>query len=73
MSQDGPLTYLADWTATFDSAGTALGDLAHDGTLRRGVRAVLTDHAIFHWNRIGLPYETQSIFAHAARAVILGD
>ena len=73
VSQDGPLAYLADWAAAFDSAGMALGDLARDGTLRRGVRAVLTHHVIFHWNRIGLPYETQSILAHAARAVVLGE
>jgi thiopeptide-type bacteriocin biosynthesis protein len=73
VSQDGPLTHLADWAAAFDSAGTALGDLARNGTLRRGVRAVLTHHVIFHWNRIGLPYETQSILAHAARAAVLGD
>lgn len=73
VSQDGPLTHLADWTAAFDSAGTVLGNLARNGTLRRGVRAVLTHHVIFHWNRIGLPYKTQSILAHAARAAVLGD
>ncbi|MGH3899723.1 MAG: thiopeptide-type bacteriocin biosynthesis protein [Pseudonocardiaceae bacterium] len=73
VDQGGPLTYLADWAAAFDSAGTALGDLARDGTLRRGVRAVLTHHVIFHWNRIGLPYETQSVLAHAARAVVLRE
>ncbi|MPZ64704.1 MAG: methyltransferase [Pseudonocardiaceae bacterium] len=73
VTQGGPLTYLADWAAAFDSAGTALGDLARDGTLRRGVRAILTHHVIFHWNRIGLPYETQSILAHAAKAAVLGS
>ena len=73
VNQDGPLTYLAEWAAAFDSAGTALGDLARNGTLRRGVRAVLTHHVIFHWNRIGLPYETQSVLAHAAKAVVLGQ
>ncbi|MGH3977691.1 MAG: thiopeptide-type bacteriocin biosynthesis protein [Pseudonocardiaceae bacterium] len=72
VSQDGPLAHLADWAAAFDSAGTALGHLARNGTLRRGVRAVLTHHMIFHWNRIGLPYQTQSILAHAARAAVLG-
>lgn len=73
LNQDGPLTHLADWAAAFDSAGSALGGLARGGTLRRGLRAVLTHHVIFHWNRIGLPHETQSILAHAARAVILGE
>jgi thiopeptide-type bacteriocin biosynthesis protein len=70
---DGPLAYLADWAGVFDTAGKALGHLARDGTLRRGVRAVITHHVIFHWNRVGLPYETQSILAHAAKAVVLGD
>lgn len=73
VSQGGPLTYLAAWVAAFDTAGTALGDLARDGTLRRGVRAVLTHHVIFHWNRIGLPYEMQSVLAHAAKAVVMGE
>lgn len=72
MSKDGPLTYLTSWAAAFDSAGTALGDLARDGVLRRGVRAVLTHHVIFHWNRLGLSYETQSVLAHAAKTVVLG-
>lgn len=73
VSQDGPLTYLADWAAAFDSAGTALSELARDGVLCRGVRAVLTHHVIFHWNRIGLPYETQCVLAHAAKTVVLGE
>ena len=73
VSRDGPFTHFADWAAAFDSAGTALGDLARNGTLRRGVRAVRIHHVIFHWNRIGLPYQTQSILAHAARAAVLGD
>ncbi|MGH3942009.1 MAG: thiopeptide-type bacteriocin biosynthesis protein [Pseudonocardiaceae bacterium] len=72
VSQDGRLAHLAGWATALNSAGTALGDLARNGTLHRGVRAVLTHHVIFHWNRIGLPYETQSILAHAAKAVILG-
>jgi thiopeptide-type bacteriocin biosynthesis protein len=72
-AQNGALNHLAAWFAAFDSAGMALGDLARDGTLHRGVRAVLAHHVIFHWNRIGLPYEVQSVLAHAAKAVVLGD
>jgi thiopeptide-type bacteriocin biosynthesis protein len=73
LSQDGSLAYLAGWAAAFDAAGKALGHLAHDGALRRGVRSVITHHVIFHWNRIGLPHETQSILAHAAKAAVLGE
>jgi len=71
--QNGSLTFISDWAAAFERAGEALGDLARDGTLRRGVRAVLAHHVIFHWNRIGLPYTTQSILANAAKAVVLGQ
>jgi thiopeptide-type bacteriocin biosynthesis protein len=73
LSQDGLLGHLADWVTAFDSTGTELADLAGTGTLRRGVRAVLTHHMIFHWNRIGLPYTTQSVLAHAARTAVLGE
>ncbi|MGH8902524.1 MAG: thiopeptide-type bacteriocin biosynthesis protein [Egibacteraceae bacterium] len=73
MQQNGSLTFISDWAAAFEAAGKALGDLARDGTLRRGMRAVLAHHVIFHWNRIGLPYTTQSILANAAKAVVLGQ
>ncbi|MGI9001493.1 MAG: thiopeptide-type bacteriocin biosynthesis protein [Pseudonocardia sp.] len=72
-SQGGQLDYFADWADAFDTAGAAIGDLGRDGTLRRGLRAVLTHHVIFHWNRLGLPYETQSALAHASKAVVLGE
>jgi hypothetical protein len=39
-------------------------------TKERGTRDILAHHVIFHWNRIGLPYKTQSILAHAAKTVI---
>lgn len=73
VSPNGSLDFLADWSAAFTSTGTALGQCAHDGTLRLGVRAVLTHHVIFHWNRIGLSYAMQSILSHAATAVVLGE
>ncbi len=72
MKDNGPLTFLPDWAAAFADAGRALGDLAGNGTLRRGVRAVLAHHVIFHWNRLGLPYTTQCILANVATAVVLG-
>lgn len=73
MKQNGSLTFISDWATAFEEAGKALGNLARDGTLRRGIRAVLAHHVIFHWNRIGLPYTTQSILANTAKAVVLGQ
>lgn len=66
-SPDNPLAFAAPWMSAFASAGRALSQAAHAGTLQRGLRAVLAHHVIFHWNRIGLPARTQSILAHAAR------
>ncbi|MGH3803462.1 MAG: thiopeptide-type bacteriocin biosynthesis protein, partial [Pseudonocardiaceae bacterium] len=39
MKENGPPTFLSGWAAAFEEAGRALGDLAGNGTLRRGVRA----------------------------------
>lgn len=40
LAQDnGSLSFLADWVAVFDKAGAELGELARNGTLRRGLRA----------------------------------
>nr|WP_143267114.1 lantibiotic dehydratase C-terminal domain-containing protein [Amycolatopsis thailandensis] len=55
------------------TAGVDLGRLARVGTLRRGLRAVLSHHVIFHWNRIGLSYGTQAILAHAVKTAVLDE
>ncbi|CRK57673.1 O-methyltransferase clustered with LanBC [Alloactinosynnema sp. L-07] len=71
LTQDNePLAFLADWQAAFTNAGTNLGDMARDGVLQRGLRAVLAQHVIFAWNRIGLPHTTQSLLAHVAKAAV---
>jgi thiopeptide-type bacteriocin biosynthesis protein len=67
----GPVGYAAPWLAGFIRAGQRLGDLATAGRLDRGLRAVLAHIVIFHWNRLGLPAQTQGILAHAAKAAIL--
>lgn len=72
VGRSGPLATVADWVTAFHSAGAALRRFADNGTLARGVRAVLAHHVIFHWNRMGLPYHTQSTLAHTAKEVILG-
>lgn len=69
--EHGPAIF-SEWSAAFADAGRALGDLARNGTLRRGPRAILAHHILFHWNRLGLPYTTQSLLAHTATTVVLG-
>ncbi|MGH3854055.1 MAG: thiopeptide-type bacteriocin biosynthesis protein [Pseudonocardiaceae bacterium] len=73
LKETGPLTFISDWASVFGEVGRALGSLACKGTLRRGVRAVLAHHIIFHWNRLGLPHTTQSILANVAKTVVLGQ
>lgn len=72
VQENGPLAFLAEWATAFAETGRSLGDHARNGTLTRGVRAVLAHHIIFHWNRLGLPSTTQSLLAHTAKAVIMG-
>jgi thiopeptide-type bacteriocin biosynthesis protein len=63
----------ADWTTAFTQAGTTIAELAQAGTLTRGVRAVLAHHILFAWNRLGLPYATQSLLADTAKAAVFDD
>ncbi|GAA4552719.1 thiopeptide-type bacteriocin biosynthesis protein [Amycolatopsis samaneae] len=69
----GQMADSATWLAAFHRAGAELGVLSRAGALHRGLRAVLTHQAIFHWNRIGLSYTTQSVLAHAAKATVFDD
>jgi len=71
LSADAPLASAAAWADAFRQAGRALGEATRAGTLRRGLREVLSYLVIFHWNRLGLPTRTQSILAWAARTAIL--
>jgi protein-L-isoaspartate(D-aspartate) O-methyltransferase len=64
LVEGGPLAALSGWSAEFERAGQLLADLARRGALERGLRAVLTHHVIFHWNRLGLSYAEQSIWQH---------
>jgi thiopeptide-type bacteriocin biosynthesis protein len=73
MQTGPPLASAAAWLAAFSEMGEQLGHLAHRGTLRRGIRAVLTHHVIFHWNRLGVPYATQRRLANVARDVVMGS
>ncbi|HEU0088266.1 MAG TPA: thiopeptide-type bacteriocin biosynthesis protein [Pseudonocardiaceae bacterium] len=73
LQERGSRAFLSEWAAAFADAGQTLGELARNGTLRRGLRAVLAHHIIFHWNRLGLPSTTQSLLAYTAKAVVLGS
>ncbi|OON75940.1 methyltransferase, FxLD system [Streptomyces tsukubensis] len=60
------------WTervATFEKAGRRLRRLTADGRLIRGLRAVLAHHAIFAFNRAGVPAIEQAATAWLARQV----
>ncbi|SBT40507.1 methyltransferase, FxLD system [Micromonospora narathiwatensis] len=62
----GPLIGNGPWFDAFEAAGQALADLARHGRLRRGLRAVLAHHVIFHANRLGLSLRNQSTLAALA-------
>jgi thiopeptide-type bacteriocin biosynthesis protein len=72
MRDGAPLAHCARWAAAWTDAGTELACLAGEGRLHRGLRDVLAHHVIFAWNRLGLPYETQSALAGTAKTVVFG-
>ncbi|MFI2652514.1 methyltransferase, FxLD system [Micromonospora fulviviridis] len=65
-ASDSPLVGYGAWLDAFETAGQALADLARHGRLRRGLRAVIAHHVIFHANRAGLPVRDQSTLAALA-------
>ncbi|GII96363.1 thiopeptide-type bacteriocin biosynthesis protein [Sinosporangium siamense] len=68
------LCFAHDWLSAFESAGRALKGVCDDGLLvERGIRAVIAHNIIFHWNRLGLPYQAQAAIASAAKDVIFND
>lgn len=65
-AEGAPLATYRPWVSAFEDAGQALADLAAQGRLLRGLRAVLAHHVIFHANRAGLPSSDQSAIAALA-------
>jgi protein-L-isoaspartate(D-aspartate) O-methyltransferase len=63
----------AERVATFEDAGRRLRQLAADGRLTRGLRAVLAHHAIFAFNRAGVPAGEQAATAWLGRQVAFAD
>jgi thiopeptide-type bacteriocin biosynthesis protein len=71
LTDGGSLAFAREWLAAFATTGTQLSDLARAGALGRGLRAVLTHHVLFAWNRLGLPHDTQAHLTLAAKTVVL--
>ncbi|MDG4803705.1 methyltransferase, FxLD system [Micromonospora sp. WMMD980] len=69
---DGPLTAWTPWIAAFETAGQELLTLARDGRLRRGLRAALAHHIIFHANRAAISVPDLSTMAALAMTDTLG-
>lgn len=66
--------HLEQWLSAFHDTGSQLADLAATGVLHRGLRSVLAQVVIFHWNRLSLSGGTQSALACAAvHALLPGD
>ncbi len=59
----------AERVAAFEDAGRHLRSLATEGRLVRGLRAVLAHHAIFAFNRAGVPAQEQAATAWLGRHV----
>lgn len=72
MRDSAPFAHCAEWASAYAAAGRELADLAAGGRLRRGLRSVLAQHVIFAWNRLGLPYATQSALASTAKTAVFG-
>ncbi|WP_261575476.1 methyltransferase, FxLD system [Frankia gtarii] len=73
LAERGPFAGLADWSAGFEGAGQQLAELASRGALERGLRAVLTHHVIFSWNRLGLAYAEQATLATLGKEAVMAE
>jgi protein-L-isoaspartate(D-aspartate) O-methyltransferase len=69
-SAHSPVAAAPDWPAAFERAGQGIADLAHEGSLTRGARAVLAHHILFAWNRAGIPARQQALLAAAASRIV---
>lgn len=71
FASEGPVAFAKPWVTAFSQAGQSLGAAAASGQLDRGLRAILAQIVIFHWNRLDLSAAAQGVLAHAAKAAIL--
>lgn len=63
----------AERVAAYQAAGHRLRQLAADGRLTRGLRAVLAHHVIFAFNRAGVSADEQAATAWLGRHVAFAD
>lgn len=63
----------AERVAAFEKAGHRLRQLAARGQLTRGLRAVLTHHAIFAFNRAGVSADEQAAAAWLGREAVFSE
>jgi protein-L-isoaspartate(D-aspartate) O-methyltransferase len=63
----------AERVGAFTDAGQRLRSLAARGRLTRGLRAILAHHAIFTFNRAGVPADEQAATAWLARHIAFAD
>ncbi|WP_078897149.1 thiopeptide-type bacteriocin biosynthesis protein [Streptomyces sp. NRRL S-495] len=68
----GRLEHAGARASVFHTAGRTLAAAAGRGELTRGLRAVLAQLVVFHWNRADIPTPAQAALARAARDHILG-
>ncbi|MGH3808096.1 MAG: methyltransferase, FxLD system [Pseudonocardiaceae bacterium] len=69
-TDDSPLGSAPAWPAAFEHAGRVLAEENQQGNLTRGLRAVLTHHLLFAFNRLGICAEHQHLLATAASQVV---
>ena len=67
---NSPLLADPGWADAFEATGRRLAELAATGLLTRGLRAVITHHLIFLFNRHGIAKADQYRLATAARRVV---
>ncbi|MDQ3886867.1 MAG: methyltransferase, FxLD system [Actinomycetota bacterium] len=61
------------WVSAVEHAGRRLAGLAAHGALTRGLRAVLTQHLLFLFNRHGIGTHDQYVLATAASRSVFGS
>ena len=69
-TDDSPLHHAPSWVDAFEHTGQRLAELARRGTLTRGLRAVLTHHLLFLFNRHGVSAGDQRLLATAASRAV---
>ncbi|GAB3284178.1 thiopeptide-type bacteriocin biosynthesis protein [Kineosporia babensis] len=70
--ESGPFSAVSGWAQDLAAVGAELGASAQQGSMARGLRSVLALHVLFHWNRIGISVNQQSVWATVSRDALIG-